>query len=517
MIEKLLNEMYVAAPTDVYGYMSEYFRGLSKEPTISKLVPSQVLDDRGFSALEVHVLCTVAGVEKHVCSATVSLQRETEPFFVVAAAPKSGTTPKKHGDKEKQLENEQQVVIAKEECVDPLESVARLISSALNGLTVKNQGLVDSTISELNAGGGCSLHPSAVLGASCAVARAGAILGNVPLHQHIAALCSVSRQSFALPIPVVGAIGSGLVGCGKLRFLEFCLVPSPEVSTLEQVTNLTAIYRQIGEVLASKGGPIGQAVISNVGYCPSLDKAEQALDLLQECIQKAGLELNNHVTILIDAGAHRFFDKEKLKYEVIVGQWKSSDELTKLYCDILDSYPGVLGFVNPLHQSDVQGWQELSQRLGARCLLVADRTLVELPTKMTPPETKGGEDVNDTPGAKADSGGDKVEPSALSYLSCATAVLDLTITAALNELNRLKGCSHCIMLKAPPIPTSDPIIADLAVATQCRFLRLGSPTGVTSCSTVSRLLAIKEELVLQHKHEPTKPHIFTCQPLVVET
>ena len=70
---------------------------------------------------------------------------------------------------------------------------------------------------------------------------------------------------------------------------------------------------------------------------------------------------------------------------------------------------------------------------------MADRTLVELPTKMTPPETKGGEDVNDTPGAKADSGGDKVEPSALSYLSCATAVLDLTITAALNELNRLKG------------------------------------------------------------------------------
>ena len=104
---------------------------------------------------------------------------------------------------------------------------------------------------------GCSLHPSAVLGASCAVARAGAILGNVPLHQHIAALCSVSRQSFALPIPVVGAIGSGLVGCGKLRFLEFCLVPSPEVSTLEQVTNLTAIYRQIGEVLASKGGVSG--------------------------------------------------------------------------------------------------------------------------------------------------------------------------------------------------------------------------------------------------------------------
>lgn len=97
------------------------------------------------------------------------------------------------------------------------------------------------------------------------------------------------------------------------------------------------------------------------------------------------------------------------------------------------------------------------------------------------------------------------------------------------------------MLKAPPIPTIDPIIADLvsvddwkfwvllvvyrigligflqAVATQCRFLRLGSPTGVTSCSIVSRLVAIREELIDQHKHEPAKAHLFTCQPLITET
>ena len=49
----------------------------------------------------------------------------------MAAAPKSGTTPKKQGDKEKQLENEQQVVIAKEECVDPLESITRLICEVM--------------------------------------------------------------------------------------------------------------------------------------------------------------------------------------------------------------------------------------------------------------------------------------------------------------------------------------------------------------------------------------------------
>ena len=116
--------------------------------------------------------------------------------------------------------------------------------------------------------------------------------------------------------------------------------------------------------------------------------------------------------------------------------------MVKLYGDILDSYPGVLGFVDPLHQSDVHGWQELHQSLGSRCLLVADKTFGELPIKPVPPGTKGEEDVNSpTAEGKVDGGGDKEvpPPPALSYLSCATMVLDSTITVALNEFTRLKG------------------------------------------------------------------------------
>ena len=120
--------------------------------------------------------------------------------------------------------------------------------------------------------------------------------------------------------------------------------------------------------------------------------------------------------------------------------------MVKLYSDILDSYPGVLGFVDPLHQSDVQGWLELFQRLGTRCLLVADKTLGELPVKTNPPGTKGGEDMACPTGDEADGGGDNGDPpppppppSTLSYLSCATMVLDSTITVTLNEVQRLKG------------------------------------------------------------------------------
>ena len=41
--------------------------------------------------------------------------------------------------------------------------------------------------------------------------------------------------------------------------------------------------------------------------------------------------------------------QEKRKYEVVAGQWKSSDDLISLYSDLLSSYPGLIGYVDPLH------------------------------------------------------------------------------------------------------------------------------------------------------------------------
>lgn len=41
--------------------------------------------------------------------------------------------------------------------------------------------------------------------------------------------------------------------------------------------------------------------------------------------------------------------KAKAKYELINGQWKSSDEVINIYSDLLQSYPGLVGYIDPLH------------------------------------------------------------------------------------------------------------------------------------------------------------------------
>ncbi len=43
--------------------------------------------------------------------------------------------------------------------------------------------------------------------------------------------------------------------------------------------------------------------------------------------------------------------QEKGKYELITGQWKSSDDVINIYTDLLRSHPGLIGYVDPLHQS----------------------------------------------------------------------------------------------------------------------------------------------------------------------
>lgn len=67
-IEQLLNKMFKEKPSDIFGYMAEYFGNHSKTPTICKVSASEILGSRGFPSFEVNFHCTVNGLSKHVAS-----------------------------------------------------------------------------------------------------------------------------------------------------------------------------------------------------------------------------------------------------------------------------------------------------------------------------------------------------------------------------------------------------------------------------------------------------------------
>ena len=130
---------------------------------------------------------------------------------------------------------------------------------------------------------GSQLHPSSLLAVSCASAIAGAQLSNTPLYLHLAKhytppntnhsakntptqtrrKSNIRRTShgknsdqfkYTMPIPVVGALSGGHMGCGKAKFREFCVSPLPGAPFPEQIRMILSVHSELGKTLTAKYG-----------------------------------------------------------------------------------------------------------------------------------------------------------------------------------------------------------------------------------------------------------------------
>ncbi|XP_072290375.1 enolase 4-like [Eucyclogobius newberryi] len=71
-LERVLNEMCSRRPSDLHGYMAEFFSALSSPARISRVQGLEVLDSRGQPSVQAQVYCIIRNHEKLVSSASVS-------------------------------------------------------------------------------------------------------------------------------------------------------------------------------------------------------------------------------------------------------------------------------------------------------------------------------------------------------------------------------------------------------------------------------------------------------------
>merc|ERR1711963_1227379 len=67
-MEEILNSMFYEDPNDVYGHLVNYFSEFTKDPSISKICTSQIVDGSGFPCLQTNVHCIVNNKDKMVAS-----------------------------------------------------------------------------------------------------------------------------------------------------------------------------------------------------------------------------------------------------------------------------------------------------------------------------------------------------------------------------------------------------------------------------------------------------------------
>jgi enolase len=342
-----------------------------------------------------------------------------------------------------------------------VESVHRVIASALQGANAENQPAIDQRLIELDGTPDKSrLGANAILGVSCAVARAVARSHGVPLWRHLA-----GHRSAVVPVPMVNILSGGLHAGRNFEFQDFLAIPLDFPTYAEALEAIVALHRAARTVL-ERHGYLLTGVADEGGWGPHLPTNETALDMMQEAIGATQHHAAGKIAIAIDAAASHFYSEDK--YELRTERRSlTSGEMIGLLSAWADRYP-VVSIEDGLAEDDWTGWRKLTETIGSKVQLVGDDLFVTNP-------------------ARLDRG--IRERSANAVLVKMNQIG--TLTETFQVIDRAREAGFRAVISARSGETEDDFLADLAVASGAGQIKVGSITRSERLSKYNRLLEIE--------------------------
>ncbi|XP_053245058.1 enolase 4 isoform X4 [Podarcis raffonei] len=477
-LEEVLNAMFYQRPEDFYGHLANYFSELSKPPVITRLVGKKVLDGIGRPTLEVEVSCRVRNCVKRICSSMISShaeilenaspeaidadEREREESIKIAIEwineslnemftglqptdqhkadellgeyfAKKAEADEERREAEKEKEKENQEAEASGASAAPAPSGKKKPNKAAKKLSVLEKPIPPAEPAEPVVMGSMAIGCT-----SLAFAKTAATLRDMPLYLHIALLKhdQESPKELALPLPMATVLSCGKSSPGKLNLLKEVMVIPPHWLPVKQgVERCVDIQREVMKLLSqttNMPSSVGE------GKKTSRDAAKKA--------------------------------PSKGKYEVILGTFKSPDEMVDVYVDLIRKFPSIMTLIDPLRKEDCQQWITLRNTLGSKCYIFAEELCKSVSKLM---------ENHNTP-------------------KCSGLVLKYTNEAKISDLCKitqlLDGRKRISILGSPDGETSDDSLVDLAVGLRTRFIKLGGLSRGERVAKYNRLLAIEEEL-----------------------
>jgi len=344
-----------------------------------------------------------------------------------------------------------------------IENVNGEIATAVIGLDAGDQQALDRALIALDGTDGKSrLGANAILGVSMAAARAGASDAGQPLWRYLG-----GEEASLLPVPAMNVLNGGVHADNPVDFQEFMIAPIGAGSFAQAMRMGTEVYHELQRTLKSRG--LGTAVGDEGGFAPALDSNEAPLELLMSAITSSGYRPGDDIAICVDPAASEFFKDGR--YELAgEGRSLSSQEMVDYWSTIPDRYP--LGFLEDgMAEQDWDGWQRLTERLGARLQLVADDIFVTNPAILREGVERG------------------VANSILIKLNQIG-----TLTETLETIALARSAGYRAVISHRSGETEDTFIADLVVATGVGQIKTGAPARSERVSKYNQLLRIEEQL-----------------------
>lgn len=349
-----------------------------------------------------------------------------------------------------------------------LKAVANVndtIAPAVKGMDAADLAAVDGKMLEMdgteNKG---NLGANAILGVSMAVARAAATSAGVPLYVSLG-----SADSALLPVPCFNIINGGAHADNSVDFQEFMIAPVGAPSFSEALRYGAEVYHALKSVLNKAGYSTG--VGDEGGFAPNLKSNVEAIEVILQGIEKAGLRPGADIAIALDPAVSELYqeDGSYLFYKSDQSR-KSSDEMIDLWESWVNQFP-IVSIEDGLGEQDWEGWKRMTQRLGSRIQLVGDDAFVTNPAII----------------AKAIQDG--VGNSTLVKVN---QIGSITETLAAIKMSHEAGYTCMVSHRSGETP--DDFIADLVVGAMTGQIKSGAPCRGERLSKYNQLLRIEEEL-----------------------
>ena len=314
------------------------------------------------------------------------------------------------------------------------------------------------------------LGANAMLGVSRAVARCAAAAMGKPLYQLFAELSGrhSNTEPLLLPVPMMNILNGGAHADSSVDFQEFMVMPVGMPTFAEALRAGTEVFHALRGILKKGGHSTG--VGDEGGFAPNLRSNREAVEVVLEAVNKAGLRAGEDVFVALDVASSELWDNGKYVFKKSGEPTRTADEMVQMYTEWVNQYP-IISIEDGVAEGDWEGWKKLTHALGDRVQLVGDDLFVTNPEILRKGIAEG------------------LANALLVKLNQIG-----TVSETLDAIAIAEQAGYASVISHRSGETEDSTIADLAVGTSVGQIKTGSASRSDRVAKYNQLLRLEEEL-----------------------
>lgn len=338
----------------------------------------------------------------------------------------------------------------------------------LNNSILTNLKLLDKRIQELdNTNNKSHLGGNLTTALSFALADAGANYLQIPLYQYLGNI--YNNTDFKTPTPLVNILNGGKHAGGNLKIQEFMIMPNENMLFDKKMQLIMEVYHSLKNVLKNEYGPSAINLGDEGGFAPQLNSPDEAIDMIIKAINNTEYKIGEDINIALDCAASEFYKDGK--YEIVNGNFLTSEELVQYYVNLCKKYPFIKSIEDPFDENDLSAWRELTRQIGHNTMIVGDDLFTTNPTII-----------------------DKFKHMNLANSLLLKVNQIGTISEAIEAAKIIQNNNGKIIVSHRSGETTNSLISDLACGLGFDYIKTGAPARGERVVKYNRLIQINQKL-----------------------